>query len=55
MTAEKVSHYIQRARVAKHYVIRAKRDGYPTIAAEYRAERVECMAKARRAALEAAQ
>ena len=53
MTTEKVRHYIQRARTAKHYVIRAKRDGYPTIAAEYRAERVECMAKARRAASEA--
>lgn len=39
MTTEKVRHYIQRARTAKHYVIRAKR--------------VECMAKARRAASEA--
>lgn len=42
MTTKKVRHYIQRARTAKHYVIRAKRDGYPTIAADYARLEQEC-------------
>jgi hypothetical protein len=44
----KVQHLIGCAKSCKHYVIRAKRDGYPETAAQYQAERVEFMAEARR-------